>query len=85
MDENTSRLAEQLRQNPAMLQALMRSQDGQALMRMLTAQDQGAGLQKAVQSAVKGDTSQMVEMVRGIMQSPGGAELIERINQATRK
>ena len=85
MDENTARLMEQMKQNPAALQALMRSQDGQALMRMLTQQDQGAGLQQAVQSAMRGDTAKMVDMVRGIMQSPGGAELIQRINQAAKQ
>lgn len=85
MDENTARLANELRQNPAMLQSLMRSPDGQALLRMLTQKDQGAGLQQAVQSAVKGDTTKMVEMIRGLMNSPDGAALVERINQATRK
>lgn len=85
MDENTARLANELRQNPAMLQSLMRSSDGQALLRMLTQKDQGAGLQQAVQSAVKGDTTKMVEMIRGLMNSPDGAALVERINQATRK
>lgn len=85
MDDNTARLAQQLRQNPAMLQSLMRSPDGQTLMRMLTQQDQGAGLQQAVQSAMKGDTTKMAEMVRRIMQSPGGAALVERINQAAQK
>ena len=85
MDENTARLANELRQNPAMLQSLMRSPDGQALLRMLTQQDQGASLKQAVQSAVQGDTAKMVEMVRGIMNSPYGAALVERINQATKR
>ena len=85
MDENTARLANELRQNPAMLQSLMRSPDGQALLRMLTQQDQGASLKQAVQSAIQGDTAKMVEMVRGIMNSPDGAALVERINQATKR
>ena len=85
MDENTARLANELRQNPAMLQSLMRSPDGQALLLMLTQQDQGASLKQAVQSAVQGDTAKMVEMVRGIMNSPDGAALVERINQATKR
>ncbi len=85
MDEKTTRLAEQLKKDPAMLRALMQSQDGQALMRMLTQGDQGAGLQRAVQSAVRGDTAQMVQMVNKIMQSPGGAELVDRINRAVQK
>ena len=85
MDEKTTRLAEQLKKDPAMLRALMQSQDGQALMRMLTQGDQGAGLQREVQSAVRGDTAQMIQMVNKIMQSPGGAELVDRINRAVQK
>lgn len=85
MDENTARLAEQLRKNPAMLKSLMQSRDGQALMQMLTQGDRGAGLQKAVQSAARGDTSAMVQMVNQIMQTPSGAELVERINKAVQK
>ena len=42
-------------------------------------------MQQAVQSAMKGDTTKMTEMVRAIMQSPGGAALVERINQAAQK
>ena len=44
MDEKTARLAEQLKNNPAMLQSLMQSRDGQMLMQMLTQGDRGAGL-----------------------------------------
>jgi len=78
-------MAEQLRKNPAALKALMQSRDGKALMQMLTQGDQGAGLQRAVQSAAKGDTSAMVQMVNQIMQSPEGAELVERINKAVQR
>ena len=85
MDDKTTRMAEQLKSNPAMLKELMQSRDGQALMRMLTQQDQGAGLQRAVQAAVKGDPSDMVRMVNQVMQSPGGAELVARINKAVQK
>ena len=85
MDEKTARMAEQLKRNPAMLKSLMQSRDGQALMQMLTQGDQGAGLQQAVRSAAKGDTSDMVRLVSQVMQSPGGAELVERINKAVQK
>ena len=80
-----NRLTQELRQNPAALQSLMQSPDGQALLHLLTQKDRGAGLQQAVQSAMKGDTTKMADMVREIMQSPGGAQLVERINQAARK
>ena len=85
MDDNTARLAQQLRQDPAMLQSLMRSSDGQTLMRMLTQQDQGVGLQQAVRAAMKGDTGKMTEMLHSIMQSPDGAALVERLNRAAQK
>ena len=85
MDEKTIKLMDQLKSNPAMLQSLMNSRDGQMLMRMLTQNDRGAGLQQAVQSAARGDTSQMVKMVNQIMQIPSGNELIQRINKAMQK
>ena len=85
MDENTARLAEQLKRNPALLRQLAQSKDGQTLMRMLTQQDQGAALQKAAQSAARGDTADMVRMVTQLMQSPDGAALVERSNKALRK
>ncbi|MBR5472091.1 MAG: hypothetical protein IKU81_08300 [Oscillibacter sp.] len=85
MDESTARLAEQLKNNPAMLRSLMQSRDGQMLMQMLTQGDHGAGLQQAVQAAARGNTAQMTQMVQRIMQSPDGAALIERINKAVQK
>lgn len=85
MDEKTARLAEQLKNNPAMLQSLMQSRDGQMLMQMLTQGDRGTGLQRAVQSAAQGNTAEMVKMVNQIMKSPDGAALVERINRAIQK
>ena len=85
MDETTAKLAEQIKRNPAALQALMQSRDGKALMRLLTQEDQGAGLQKAVQSAVRGNTAEMVQMMNRIMQTADGAALIQRINQAVQQ
>jgi hypothetical protein len=85
MDEKMAQMAEHLKQNPAMLKNLMQSRDGQALMRMLTQQDQGASLQKAAQSAAKGDPAELARMVTKVMQSPDGAALVERINKAIQK
>lgn len=85
MDTKTAQMAERLRKNPAVLKSLMQSRDGQTLMQMLTQGDQGAGLQQAVQSAAKGDTTAMVQMINQIMQSPEGAEVVERINRAVQK
>jgi hypothetical protein len=63
----------------------MQSRDGQMLMQLLTKDDNGTGLQQAVQSAVHGNTAPMAEMVKQIMQSPDGAALVERINKAIQK
>ena len=78
MDEQTARMIQQLKSNPAMLQALMQSRDGQALMQMLSGGDRGASLQRA---AAKGNPAEMVRMVNQLMQSPDGAALIDRINK----
>ena len=85
MDNMTAQMAEQLKNNPAMLRSLMQSHDGQKLMQLLTKDDNGASLQQAVQSAVHGNATQMTEMVKRIMQSPDGAALVERINKAIQK
>ena len=81
MDEQTARMIQQLKSNPAMLQALMQSRDGQALMQMLSGGDRGASLPRAAQSAAKGNPAEMVRMVNQLMQSPDGAALIDRINK----
>ena len=57
MDEQTARMIQQLKSNPAMLQALMQSRDGQALMQMLSGGDRGASLQRAAQSAARASFS----------------------------
>ena len=63
MDENMTNMMEQLRRNPAMLQTLLKSRDGQALMQMLTQGDRGASLQRAAQSAARGSTAELAQMV----------------------
>ena len=85
MDDRSAHMAEQLRRNPAMLKSLMQSQDGQTLMALLTQGDRGAGLQRAAKAAAMGRPEEMVKMVNRVMQTPSGAALVERINQAVRK
>lgn len=85
MDEQTKRMIQQLKANPAMLQSLMQSRDGQALMQMLSAGDQGASLQQAAQSAAKGNPAEIMRMMNQVMQSPAGAELIQRINRSMKQ
>ena len=85
MDEQTKRMIQQLKANPAMLQSLMQSRDGQALMQMLSAGDQGASLQRAAQSAATGNPAEIMRMMNQVMQSPAGAELVQRINRSMKQ
>lgn len=81
MDQSMEQMLNQLKQNPAMLQSLMHSRDGQMLIQMLTQGDRGAGLQRAVQSAMRGDTSGMVDLMNRVTQTQSGAELVQRISK----
>ena len=66
MDDKNTQLVDQLKRNPAMLRSIMQSRDGQALMQMLTQGDQGAALQRAVQSAARGKPQEMASLVNHI-------------------
>ena len=85
MDEQTKRMMQQLKADPAMLQSLMQSRDGQALLGMLSGGDQGASLQKAAQSSARGNPAELMRMMNQVMQSPAGAELVQRINQSIKR
>ena len=65
--------------DPDAAQRVMASPDGQALMQMLSGSDGGAGLQQAMAQASNGNTSQLAEMIRRVMQSPQGAALVRNI------
>lgn len=80
-----SELMEKLRQNPAALQRVMRSQDGQQLMRMLSGADGGSSLNRAAMQAAGGNTAEITKMIQNVMQSPEGAELIRRISESLQK
>ena len=85
MDENTRQMMEQLKSNPAALRKLMQSRDGQTLMQALTRPDNGAGLQRAVQAAMQGNTNIMADLVSRVDQSPEGAALLERISSSVNR
>ena len=85
MDENAKHLLASLQRDPSRVQALFHSGDGQTLLRMLTEGDRGASLQKAAQNASRGDASDMVRMMKQVMESKEGAALVDRINKAVRK
>lgn len=72
-------IIERLKKNPAAAQALLNSPDAQALMRMLQGQDGGQALDRAASQAAGGNTAQMTQMLKNIMSTPGGAQLIKRL------
>ena len=80
-----SELMEKLRQNPAALQRVMRSQDGQQLMQMLSGADGGSSLNRAAMQAAGGNTAEITKMIQNVMQSQEGAELIRRISESLQK
>lgn len=68
-----------LQRDPGAAQRVMESSDGQALMQLLSGGDGGAGLQQAMAQASAGNTAQLAEMIRQVMQTPQGAALVRNI------
>lgn len=76
---NQNDMMTRLQRDPGAAQQVMQSQDGQALLQMLSGGDGGATLQQAMARASSGDTAQLAAMLRQVMQSPDGAALIRNI------
>ena len=81
MDDQSARFIEQLKQNPALLQTLLRSSDGQSLLQMLNDSRHGPQLRNAVRNASHGNPEEAVRLVSQFMQTPDGAALASRIQQ----
>ena len=67
-------MMERLKRDPAALQAVMGSRDGQMLLGLL-----------AVRQAAAGDASAISGMLQGIMSTPQGAALVQRIGESLQK
>ena len=76
---NQNDMMARLKHDPAAAQRVRESSDGQALMQMLSGTDGGTGLQQAMAQASSGNTAQLAEMIRQVMQSPQGAALVRNI------
>lgn len=76
---NQNDMMARLQRDPGAAQQVMQSQDGQALLQILSGSDGGAALQQAMAQASSGDTAQLAAMLRQVMQSPDGAALIRNI------
>lgn len=69
-----------LLKNRQALEALVRSEEAQRLMELLN-QNSGGTLKNAAQSAMAGDTAQLMSMVQGLMNDPRGAKLAGELNK----
>lgn len=75
----TSPQAASLLKNKQAMESLMKSNEAQRLMELLN-QNAGSGLKDAAQSAMKGDTTQLMGLVQGLMKDPKNAKLVEELN-----
>lgn len=71
-----------LQKDPSAAQRVMQSADGQALMQMLSGNDGGAALQQAMAQASSGNTAQLADLIRQIMQKPEGAALVRHLGSS---
>lgn len=78
-------MMERLKRDPVALQAVMGSRDGQMLLGLLSGSDGGRTLQQAVRQAAAGDASAISGMLQGIMSTPQGAALVQRIGESLQK
>lgn len=84
MDQKMTDPTAELEKNRALLEQVVHSSDAQRLMELLN-QNSGGNLKTAAASAALGDTKALLNMVRQVMQSPEGAQLVERLNQTAPK
>ncbi len=82
MDNTFRQLSQMLKTNPGAVDAILRSQDGKRLMEMMDRQGGRDRLQKAAASAAKGDAAELGNMVRAMMATTEGSQLVARIQKA---
>lgn len=85
MDENAKNILQGMNQDPAAVQRLLTSQDGRRLIQLMTQANGGSALQQAANSAMRGDTGPLMQMIDRLVQNPEGAALVERIDKAAKK
>ena len=76
--------ASDLMKNRQAIEDLLRSDEARRLMDLLD-QNSGGDLKGAAQSAMKGNTAQLMGLVQGLMNDPKSAKLVEELNQKIRK
>jgi|GEM_PF-1271884 len=85
MDANTAAAIARLKQNKELAAQLMRSSDGKKLVELLTQGDGGAALNRAAASAAKGNTTELAQMLQGLMNDPAAAAVMSRLNDSAKR
>ena len=80
---NSPKTADLLKNRQAM-ESLLHSSEARKLMDLLN-QNAGGGLKDAAQSAMKGNTAQLMELVQGLMNDPQSAKLVDELNKKVQK
>lgn len=72
----------ELGKNREAITKLAQSDDAQRLMALLR---QGGGVQEAAKAAAAGDPGELMKRMQQLMNTPEGAQLVERISQQAKK
>lgn len=80
---NSPKTADLLKNRQAM-ESLLNSNEARRLMELLN-QNSGGGLKDAAQSAMKGNTTQLMGLVQSLMNDPQSAKLVEELNKKVQK
>ena len=67
---------------PCATQNELHLEDAKALAAMLSQGQSQASLKQIAESAAKGDTAQLGQLIQSVAGSPGGAELLRRLNES---
>ena len=78
---NTSKLQQVLSRKKTR-ERVAKSPDAKALASLLTQGQDQASLKQIAESAAKGDTSQLNQLIQSIANNPSGAELLRRLGES---
>lgn len=82
MKQNKPSNLQQLLSDKAVLAQVASSPDAKALASMLSQGQSQASLKQIAENAAKGDTAQLSRLIQSVAGSPGGAELLRRLNES---
>lgn len=82
MKQNNQSKLQQVLSDKAVMEQVARSPDAQALASLLTQGRDQASLKHIAESAARGDTAQLNQLIQSIVSNPSGAELLRRLGNS---